>query len=88
MGTYLQIDSNTTMSSAASSGDVKLHFNSKGGTLKLRERDPGVVLQENGSGVEYRMIDHVKTKALNQMIQEREEQLSRPTNPTSKSLNN
>ena len=64
--------------------EVKIHSLSK---VSHHKRNPtNGHVEEMGSGdVEYRMIDHVKTKALNQMILDREEQL-RTTKPMIKNF--
>jgi hypothetical protein len=81
MGTYLQIDTKRIGGGEAS--EIKIRSSSKGGQHK---KSPSNGKLEESGGVEYRMIDHVKTKALNQMRQEREEQLRNPA-PLSKIIN-
>lgn len=88
MGTYTTIDTNTSTNSttATTTGDGKFRINPKG-NMRLKERE-ALRPDENGSGVEYRLIDHVKTQALREIRQERDEHWSRPTKPTTKALNN
>ncbi|CAL8115102.1 unnamed protein product [Orchesella dallaii] len=68
-GTYMQIDCKTIKESEVRTQALKQSSNKKLGL------GPAPI----GGSVEYKVIDHVKTKALNQMRMEREEQLQ--TNP-------
>ncbi|ODM98163.1 Protein daughter of sevenless [Orchesella cincta] len=69
IGTYMQIDCKTIKDSEPRPQALKLPPNKK----------LGVGPAPPGGSVEYKVIDHVKTKALNQMRMEREKQLE--TNP-------
>lgn len=70
----MQIDTKTL----GERGDGKVQ------SIRTSHRKLNGLHSEQDSSVEYRLIDHIKTKALNQMIHDRQEQLR--ATPVSKNL--